>query len=240
MLTKSTTTSSFAKSPSKAEINQNSLSLDKLKQTDYNKAMSKTTIALLLILLIFIGILLFVLGKNPQTKISIAKPSPIIIQSNPPETTLSLSTDTIIVHTGQTISVSVLIHNPTLTANIAQLELAYDPMTLTMENMLPGNFFINPTVILSAIEPNIRRISYALHCPPHTNDCVNSASNTIATFTMRVNPYSRKDKTKLTLLPKTVMRDSNGKDIAYKTNYLELTITRNSIPIATSSAIMTR
>jgi len=204
--------------------------------------MSKTTITLLIILLIFLGVLLFIVFGTKQSAIltSLTQTSPTPTTTS--DTTLSFSTNTQIVQPGQTVTVAVLIHNPHPHPSVVQLEIAYDPAAVTIENVIPGSFFTHPSIPLKNIDPIGGRISYALRCPliPSTNketDCINPNSSTVATITLQVNPYAIASTTSLTLFPKTVIRTASGKDIKKKTSGLVFTINKPLYPYASSSGI---
>lgn len=204
--------------------------------------MSKITITLLLILFIFLGLLLFVLYGAKQNQIINSLTHPTSIASpTPAETTLSITTNTQTIQAGQTTSVAIIIHNQGPHTSLAQIELAYDPLALSVDAITPGTFFTNPTVTLQNIDPLTGRISYALTCPVLTKttttpDCANPNSPTIATITVSSNPYTVKPATTLSFLPKTVVRTHNGKNILQATNGLQLAITRPLFPVSSSSA----
>jgi len=203
-------------------------------------SMSKTTTTLFVILLIFIGVLLFILFGMKQNPIIKSLTRPLTTKATYPETILSLSTSTQTARPGQTVTTAVLIHNTDPEPDLVQLEIAYDPLALTIDSVTPGTFFRNPAVALQNIDPVAGRISYALHCPvvdSTKTSCVNKASQTVTTITFTLNSYTIKDATALSFLPKTVVRTQGGRDILQKTNSLQLAISRTLYPISSSSAI---
>src|SRR5260221_11169736 len=150
--------------------------------------MSKTTTALFIILLIFIGVLLFVYFNSPHQPILSSLTKPFTTTTSTENTTaLSLSTSATTIQKGQTVTVAVVIHSPYPHPELVQFELAYDPLALTIDEITPGSFFTNPSVVLQNIDPVAGRISYALRCPE--GDCVNPTSPTLATITISINPY---------------------------------------------------
>lgn len=205
--------------------------------------MSKTTLALLVILLIFIGLLLFVLYRVKPASIITTFSKPVgLALTNPTTASLSFSTSGKYIQRGQTVTIAVLIHNPNPHPNVVQLEIEYDTTEVTIDSLMPGTFFINPTVALNTIDSTTGRISYALHCPinPLTNnsaDCANANSSTVAVITLSVNPYATSNTTTLSFLPKTVIRTNIGKDILQKTTALQLLLNSQLSPISSSSAI---
>jgi hypothetical protein len=204
--------------------------------------MSKTTTTLFVILILFVGLLLFVLFGMKQNSIikSFMQPSdtPIPYQ----DTTLTLSTNATSFSPGQTVTAAVLIHNTNPEPSLAQLEIAYDPLTITVESVSPGNFFRNPTIALQNIDPVAGRISYALRCPAsqqtvsHTS-CVDETSETLATITFSINRYTIQNTATISFLPKTVVRVQGGKDILAKTEGLQVAINKTFYQISSSSAI---
>jgi hypothetical protein len=206
--------------------------------------MSKTTFALLVVLLIFIGLLLYVLYGVKPTSIITTFSKPIGIEpTNPATATLSFATSEQNIRRGQTVTVAVLIHNPNPHPSVIQLEIGYDPNEVTIDSLMPGTFFTNPTVALNTIDPTTGRISYALHCPidPLTNksaECVSANSSTIAVITLSVNPYATSNTTTLSFFPKTVIRTSNGKDILQNTTALQLQLNSQLAPISSGSAVV--
>ena len=205
--------------------------------------MSKTTITLLIILILFLGLLLFVLYGIKQNPIITSITKPLISRLKPAHADLSLSTNEQLVKAGQTITVAVSIHDPNPNPNVVQLELGYDPTAVTIDTITPGTFFMNPVVALETIDPVAGRISYALRCPNSQDantpsDCVNSSSSTLTTITLSINPYAIQNRTTLSFFPKTVVRTSTGRDLSIKTNGLQLTITKPFFPVSSSSAII--
>jgi hypothetical protein len=205
--------------------------------------MSKTTIFLLFLLFIALGILLYIVygAKNKSFITSIAAPIRSVV--NPINTKLYFSTNEQIIQPGQTVTVAVLVHSTNPHPSIVQLEISYDPNMLIVDSVMPGTFFTNPDVALQNIDPITGRISYALHCPSSntsntTNDCVNGDSSTVAVLTFTANRYAFKNTTMLSFLPKTLVRTSNGRDVLQSTSGLTLTIGKSLYPVASSSAIV--
>ena len=203
--------------------------------------MSKTTIFLFIILLIFIGVLLYIMYGSKQNSIITTFTKPIISRFEPARTTLSLTSNEPTATPGQRITIAVLIHNPNPHPDIAQLELGYNPSELTIDSITPGTFFTSPTVALDTIDPVAGRISYALRCPDlgvqNAQDCANVSSSTLATITVTINPYLLQNIATLSFLPKTVIRISNGRDLLQKTSDLQIALAKPFTPVASSSGI---
>jgi hypothetical protein len=205
--------------------------------------MSKTTFALFVILLIFLGILVYVVYWIKPSEILTTFTKPVISPTKPASASLSFSTTEQNIHRGQTVSVAVLLHNFNTHPSVVQLEIEYNPADVTITSLMPGTFFTNPTVALQNVDPVTGRISYALHCPidPMTNNianCVNPDSPTVAIINLLVNPYAIKDSTTLSFLPKTVIRTSGGKDILQNTSSLQIKLNQQLLPVSSGSAVI--
>lgn len=203
--------------------------------------MSKTTFTLLIILLVFSGLLLFIMEAKQQNPFIASLEKPIISRLEPARTTLSFEAAQQAVKEGQTLTVAVIIHNPNPHPSIAELEIAYDPTAVTIDTINPGTFFKKPVIALQEIDPVAGRISYALRCPDTqtSTDCINSTSSTLAEITLSINPYTLQNTTKLSFLPKSLVRTGEGRDLLEKTSGLQLMITKPFSPIASSSAFIT-
>jgi len=203
--------------------------------------MSKTTITLLIILLIFGGLLLFIMYVKQQNPILTSLEKPIISRFEPARTTLSFGATQESVKEGQTLTVAVMIHNPNPQPSVAQLEIAYDPTEVTIDTINPGKFFKKPIIALQEIDPVGGRISYALRCPDDQTsaDCINSESSTLAVITLSLNPYALQNTTELSFLPRSLIRTGEGRDLLKKSSSLRLMITNSLPPVASSSAFIT-
>lgn len=203
--------------------------------------MSKTTITLIIIFTLFIGVLLFIENKTNRSQLIRSLTPSIISNHKPTETALSLSTNTMTVQRGQTLTIAVLITNADPAIELTQLELSYDPLVVTFDSITPGTFFTNPTIALDHEDPLTGRISYALRCPASQTSgntaCTNHSASTVAVITFTINSYTMSNNTLLSFLPKTVVRIHNGTDILQRTNPLQLTIGHTFAPVSTSTAI---
>lgn len=191
--------------------------------------MSKTTVTLIIILLVFLGLLLFTIYGVKENPIIITITRSLQNKIIPAETELSLTTDSQSLKPGQTDTIAVLLTKINPLPNIAEIELAYDPNVISVDSVSQGSFFTNPIVALQTIDPVIGRISYALRCPTIQNsseitECANPSSRTLATVTVSVNPNALQNTTKLTFLPRTVVRIKNGRDVLKNATGLTLTI----------------
>lgn len=198
--------------------------------------MSKTTIALAIILIIFIGILLFFLNNPQKNELVHSLTTQPITQTPPADTTLSLSTSTPTISAGQTVTIAVLIHSVTSNPDVIQFDLSYNPQIVTVNTITPGNFFKHPTVALETIDPVEGRITYALRCPSNTAHCNNNSSSTVALISLTISPYAAVNTTSFTFFPKTVIRSYTGKDLLKKTQGLQLEIAKPLNALSASSS----
>lgn len=166
--------------------------------------MSKKLIFVLLILFLSISTLIYVKINLSQSTSSL--PAPVIKSVPKPlnETFLSFLPNPIIVGPGQNSSVDIILDtslNPTLT----QIELAYDPRLLYNVSISPGNYFLNPEIILEKIDIKNGRISYGLK-----GDVINKTESTIATVNFATINYGIQRETNISFLPKTLVRNTAG------------------------------
>lgn len=195
----------------------------------YSQTMSKTTAFLLIIFFIFVGLLAFTIYGFRENPIITSITQSLQRKLMPAETSLFLSTESQTLQPGQTATIAILIHSINPHPNIAEIELAYDPAALTVDSVTPGPFFTKPTTALQTIDQVAGRISYALRCPNTQNSntitqCDNPSSKTLATITVSVNQYATQNTTKLTFLPRTVIRIKDGRDVLKNATGLNLTI----------------
>lgn len=205
--------------------------------------MSKTTIALIIMLLVFTGLLFFIVHAKQQNLMISTLTKPLLSRLIPVQSTLAFSETHLSVNPAQTVTIPVLIHNANPALSVVQLEIGYDPTAVIVDQITPGSFFIKPAVVLENIDPVAGRISYALRCPGgqtinNTVNCENANSNIVANITLSINPYDVQNDTTLSFYPKTVIRSSTGRDILISTSSLKLIINKPEYPVSSSSAII--
>lgn len=204
--------------------------------------MSKTTIFLLIILLLFFGLFLFILYGKQQNPVISSFTKPLVNQLITPRTSLSFSETQLSIKPAQTITVAVVIHNPIPAPNVVQLEIGYDPTVVMVDEVNPGSFFIKPYLALDDVDTVAGRISFALRCQKsqisNSTGCINSNSSTVATITLSINPYTLQNMTSLSFFPKTVIRTTAGRDLLDKKNGLKLIIDRTLYPVSSSSGLL--
>lgn len=130
------------------------------------------------------------------------------------ESIISLSPNPLTVFPGKTATTDVMLEVSGDTPSLVQFELAYDPSSITDIEIIPGDFFTNPTVLLNIVNPRTGRISYALE--KNIEQTVFNQSGTIAKINFT--PLSTKKVTTLTFLPKTTIR-ANGEKNTLKVGY---------------------
>lgn len=89
------------------------------------------------------------------------------------------------------------------TVNVAQLEIAFDPKTISNIIMQKGTFFTNPVELLNDVNYQDGRINYALGIAPKQTGV--KGSGTLATLTYEVNPISTASAITFTVLPKSLV-----------------------------------
>lgn len=135
----------------------------------------------------------------------------------PPDKTvsiLSIAPNQLSVISDENASIDIIL-DTTKTASLVQLEIAYDPYILANINILPGNYFIVPEIVLEKIDYKNGRISYAIKCPltqkdATQNSCTNPHTNIVATITFTATNYDLQKKTNVSFLPKTSIRSDKG------------------------------
>jgi len=166
--------------------------------------MSKKFIFILIIFLIAIAVLVFVRFiylNNPTPQFSFSKTSP-----TPTQASFTLLPNPLTITATRSASLNLAL-NSNLSPNeqeLIQLELSYDPTILFDVSILPGNYFLNPQVLLSNIDVNTGRISYALKGVSTTTN------SNIAIITFSVLNYGLQKETEINFLPKTLIRNDNG------------------------------
>lgn len=197
--------------------------------------MSKTSIFLLFIFLIIIGIFAYIKTTHPYT----AKPPTIEKISKPIQTrsdsTLSFLPAVVTVRPGTKSSIAIHLNVQGDIPTLVQFEIGYDPQVITPLSIIPGQFFINPTTLLNTMTPGSGRISYAIQCAD-AKDCINQETKTVATIAFSVNPYSIKKQTTLTFFPKTLLQTVDGTQVLLKTQNAQVKMFGNIQPAATASA----
>ena len=172
--------------------------------------MSKKTIALIIILFLISGGLLYLAfwSKNgiPTFGSPLIVDGPVTPEPTPvAHTTLSLSPSTLIIASSSG-SLNLVIDTSINNATAVQVELAYDPKAITTIDIIPGDFFTNPVTLLKSIDKELGKISYAIAISP--TDLPKKGTGTVARLTFTTNLMSG-EKTNFTFLPKTLVTGEN-------------------------------
>lgn len=169
--------------------------------------MSKKTIALIGILILITAVLLFIAFK-PKTSSPNGVTTIAPTQATAPipkkvgSTTLSLMPNPLQMTTSSA-SLDAVINAGTDKITAVQLEIAYDPKSLTVVSITPGSFFSNPFVLLNSIDNNNGRISYALGI--NVSDSSKAGTGVVATIVFKANNTATVSETDVTFLPKSLV-----------------------------------
>lgn len=199
--------------------------------------MSKTSVALIIILFFFIAcFLLIALSPSASMLTNLAhfnRQSPSANETM--QTTIGFETNKSQITTGQVATVDVTIDTEAELA-LAQLEIGYDPLVITILAVDPGDFFIKPQETLKTINPNNGRISYVITCSVAAGEsCIASQEKKLATITYTTaQPLTQ--QTELSIMPKTLVRVENDNQEVIRGNDLTIDITGLSTESASSSA----
>lgn len=163
--------------------------------------MSKKTIGLI-IALFLVTLLLLALAIFPVTQKTSVSITPTPTVNSSAQTVLAfappVATKSAVASGSASYSMDANILTGKNKVNAVQIELSYDPQTLLNVDIKPGDFFIDPVVLLKNIDKTTGRISYALAAPLGTNG--KSGTGTIATLTFN---SIKNTPTTIKFLPKT-------------------------------------
>jgi hypothetical protein len=178
----------------------------------YNKrfnSMPRKTLALISGL-VLVTVILFVVAlraskeQAPAKNVQTAPPAAMqqVSPTAPAHTVLSLSPNPVSVAPGQTGTVSVDINTEDNQVTAVQLELQYDPMTVSNVKVVAGPLFSNPVVLINKNDTEKGRVTYAFGIAPN-NKTVNG-TGAVATITFTAKGAAGKNS-ELTLLPTSLV-----------------------------------
>lgn len=182
--------------------------------------MHKRTLALIIILILVAGGLLAIALNTPSvtapTKLQV---TPTVVQPAQ-ETSLLFDNLSMIPSSSSaakaTYSLPIKINTNRNVVTAVQLELLYDPETLTNIAINQGDFFVNPVSLLNKIDPKNGRISYALGISPTQSG--RQGIGIVATLTFQAKTLTPKP-TSISFLPKTlVTAEGVGQSVLKSTN----------------------
>jgi hypothetical protein len=177
---------------------------------------------LLIILLIFGILFLFSLGISfllLTTNQTIPFQKQQISKAQAPSI-LSFLPSPLILEPQKRNTISILLQAPTQLPQTIQLEIAYNPTVMNDIEMIPGDYFINPTVSLNTINPHTERISFVIESS--VPDMIKKTQGTVAILEFTPNIFSPLQKTTLSFLPKTTIKDSAGHILPYEAKNVEI------------------
>lgn len=189
------------------------------------------------VLFIIIG-LAFIIIKTTYTQnsnlhnfASEATPTPIS------ESTISLSPNPITTMSGKPAEADIVLEITGKAPTLVQFEISYNPNVITNVEIVPGDLFVNPTVVLNMVNPRIGRISYAIQ--PSKDQNLDNRSGKVALI--KFIPLSGiQHTTTLSFLPKTVIREQGEKNtlkVGYGTSVIINPLT--TYPQSTTSGTIT-
>ena len=179
--------------------------------------MTKRTVFLIFLLVALVAILSFIAvlqsveqTRRAQETSNQTAVTPTIDPSLVPDTTLTASPAAALVKMGAAQTIDILIDTGNNNLLTTQLGVGFDPEFFEVQNVTPGPFFQNPTVLLNNVDVKTGRISYALGTlTPQKGQGV------LTTITMLAKkPTGSTGKTSdLTLLPKTQVLGSSNQNL---------------------------
>ncbi len=123
--------------------------------------MSKITLMLFFLLFGALTLLVAIILHPLQLTADLPTAIRIFIPNNVPRSDLYLSPAAVIPAASGSGEVSVVADTKSNTIGTVQLEIGYDPGKITVTSVTPGNFLGDQTVLLSEINNDSGRISYA-------------------------------------------------------------------------------
>ncbi len=201
--------------------------------------MSKTSYFLVGILLIIIVCFLAAAFLYPHTtSIPTLTSDKKTVQKTVAQSTVSLSPITQTLTPGQTSSVDVFISNDNVSPDTIQLEIGYDPYTITPVTVTPGKYFNEQTVLFNTINPRNSRITLAITCTNKPSPCGSDQTQSIAKILFTVNPLAMKKETAINILPKTLVASDQTPNISIKTTSMKIGIRGIQVQQASPSAMI--
>jgi Cohesin domain len=195
--------------------------------------MSKSTIILLLILFSVISI--FFVYKNSYLKKSTVHTNPLLQATPTPESesTLTLIPGSLTIINGKRSAVDVVLDQKGYPPTLIQLEIVYDPNVLTNFQIVPGNFFTNPTVLLNTNDEKTGRISYAVK--PSDQEVSNKNKGIAATIFFTPKAGVSQTETSLYFLPKSAVKIQDKINTLKSMYGTRILIGTGTVPPATPS-----
>lgn len=167
--------------------------------------MSKKTAPIgIILLLIAIPLVFWLISPSQKPKPSAPPPSQISSSPTPTpiaQTVLSFSPSPLVI-ASQSATIAVTVDTGANLVTAAQLELVFDPKTITIIDIQPGTFFADSVILLKNIDAKNGKISYVSAVSPTGQ--AKAGTGTIATLSFTTNLASG-GKTDITFSPKTIV-----------------------------------
>lgn len=183
---------------------------------------SKKTVILICILTVITAALLYAaIVQQPKTSPLVAKS---VQKVSPAHTVLSLVSASSTTSSQFNKTLNLLADPHGNKVNGIQVELSYDPTTITNVAITPGQFFSHPVILFHTIDKTNGRISYVI--APGLSDGLATQSGTVATLVLTLNPQATSSTT-LHFLPKTkVTQEGTLESVLKSALDLKLTFSR--------------
>lgn len=189
--------------------------------------MSNKTLILIILLIIATSLMLILALKQeftlpqPQQTIITVIPTPSIEQT-------SLLFGDLTPSTGSAYLLPIKIKTGTNIVTAVQLELLYDPKTITNVAVKQESFFTNPIILINKIDKNSGRVSFALGASP--NESGKSGEGVVATISF-MSKSKTPTQTSISFLPKTqVSAEGVSQSVLKTTNTANFIIVSNDSP----------
>ena len=108
-------------------------------------------------------------------------PTPVILQ--PADTTLSISPSTSTRTIGEQFNISVNINTGINEVVGVELYMSFNPSVITVVDIVPGGFLLNPVTTVKQVNNTTGKISYVLHIPP--SQAAQKGTGSLAVITFR-------------------------------------------------------
>lgn len=137
--------------------------------------------------------------------------------------TLFLKPRTGAILAGKTAAIDIIVDSKKAPRTV-QLEMKYDPLILNNIQITPGDFFLDPEVILNTINTNTGRISYGIKSK---TERIRKQTGIVAMLSF-IPQFGFQTATAISFLPKTEIRTREGTNILKSISDVEIHIASSS------------
>ncbi len=189
--------------------------------------MPRKTLALISGLVLVTVVLFFVAwrtSKQPEKMQEQTFPSPVVSQPSPvvpANTALAFDSPMLTVASGQQGKVDVVIDTSDNAVTAVQLELQYDPKSLSNVQVTPGPLFKNPVVLINKNNAQSGRYTYAFGILPNHETVQGKGAVATITFTAK----NASGQSSLVLLPETLVTARGVAESVRKDSNVPVTLT---------------